>query len=163
MNDICRAINRRISACKNGVFQCRAINRRISACKNGVFQFNYSVEQGKIYISSPFDSEKVILDENMGDVLGFKQNIINVRTDGALMAWIFSFSLTIYLVSSWINLYLLTVQSLKHREFVIALFPSYVFLNEKPVKIILLITISSIFIIFLKNFLFEILSVIFKN
>ena len=61
---------------------CRAINRRSYAGRNGVFQINYSIEQGKVYVSSTIDSEKVILNDNLSDVLGFKHNIINGRCAG---------------------------------------------------------------------------------
>ena len=56
---------------------CCAANRAISAHKNGPCHFNYSMEQGKIYISSPIGDEKVILNDNLRDFLDFKQNIIN--------------------------------------------------------------------------------------
>ena len=59
---------------------CRSINRRISALKNDAFQFNYSMKQGKIYIIFPIDSESVILNDNLRQVLGFKQSIINGRS-----------------------------------------------------------------------------------
>ena len=61
---------------------CRSINKRISARKKGAFHFNYSKEEGKIYISSPIASEKVILNDNLKDVLGFKLNIINGKSAG---------------------------------------------------------------------------------
>ena len=38
------------------------------------------MEHGKIYIISPIDTGKVIPNDNMRDVLGFKQNIINGRS-----------------------------------------------------------------------------------
>ena len=63
---------------------CRAINRRISARKNGAFHFNYSMEQGKIYISSPLDNEKVFFNDNLKHILGFKHNIINGRNAGSV-------------------------------------------------------------------------------
>ena len=59
---------------------CCDLNRRISARENGAFEFNYSMEQGKSYISFPFDIEKVILNNNLRYFLGFKQNIINSRS-----------------------------------------------------------------------------------
>ena len=49
---------------------CRSINRGISDLKNGAFQFSYSMEQGRICISSPTDNDKVILNDNLKDVLG---------------------------------------------------------------------------------------------
>ena len=55
----------------------------ISARKNGVFHFNYSMEQDKIYISSPIDNEKVILNNHVRDVLRFKLNITNGRSPGS--------------------------------------------------------------------------------
>ena len=62
----------------------RSIIRRISPRKNGAFQFNYSMEQGKIYINSPIDSEKIILNDDLRDVLGFKHNIINGISSGSI-------------------------------------------------------------------------------
>jgi len=59
------------------------LSRGISARKNGAFKLNYSMEQGKIYISYPIDSEKFILNDNLRDVLGFKQNIINGTSAGS--------------------------------------------------------------------------------
>ena len=50
-------------------FSC-AINRIISTRKNGAFHFDHSVEQGKIYISSFLDNDKVILNDNLGNVPG---------------------------------------------------------------------------------------------
>ena len=47
----------------------RAINRRMSARKNGTSHFDYSMEQGKIYISFPFENEKSIVNDNLKDVL----------------------------------------------------------------------------------------------
>jgi len=47
---------------------CLAINRRISVRKNNAFQFIYIMEQGKIYISSLIDSDKVILSDNLSGV-----------------------------------------------------------------------------------------------
>ena len=51
---------------------CRAINSRISASKNSAFPFNFSTKQGKICISSPVDKEKVVFKDNLKDALGFK-------------------------------------------------------------------------------------------
>ena len=62
---------------------CCYINRRISARENCAFHFNYFMEYGKISISSPINSEKIILNDSMRDVLGFKQSIINGRSTGS--------------------------------------------------------------------------------
>ena len=51
----------------------RAVNRRISACKNGAFHFNYSMKQGKIYFRSPIKIEIVHLNDNLRDILGFNK------------------------------------------------------------------------------------------
>ena len=50
----------------------RAISRRIAVRKNGDFQFNYSMEQGKIYTTSLIDNEKVVLNDTLRDDLGFR-------------------------------------------------------------------------------------------
>ena len=42
------------------------------------------MEQGKIFISSSIDNGKNILNDNMRDVLSFKQNIINGRSAGTI-------------------------------------------------------------------------------
>ena len=63
---------------------CRAITRRIYAHKNGAFNFYYLMKHAKIYISSPLDDEKVIINNNLRDVLCFKQNIINGRSTGSI-------------------------------------------------------------------------------
>ena len=91
------------------------INRRIFARKNGAFQLNYSMEQVKIYISNPINSGNIILNDDLRDVLGFKQNKRNITS--------------------------LLLHLLKHQELLIPTFPTYAFLNEKPVMIILFITI----------------------
>ena len=62
----------------------RTIKRKIFVCKNVAFHYNYSTKQGKIYINSPIDNEKVILNDNLRDVLGFKRNVINCRSAGSI-------------------------------------------------------------------------------
>ena len=61
---------------------CRAINRKISARKNGAFTFNHSMEQRRIYISSPTENEVIHLNDNLIDVLGFKRDIIEGKSAG---------------------------------------------------------------------------------
>ena len=51
----------------------RAIRRRISSRKNGTFQFNYSMEKGEIYINSIVENEKVFLNYNLRDVFGLNK------------------------------------------------------------------------------------------
>ena len=51
--------------------------------KKGAFHFNYSKEEGVTYISSPIVNEKVILNDNLKDVLGFKLNIVNGKSAGS--------------------------------------------------------------------------------
>jgi len=48
--------------------------------KNSALHFNYSMEQVKINTSSPIDGEKGILNDNLRDILGFKQNLISGRS-----------------------------------------------------------------------------------
>jgi hypothetical protein len=57
---------------------CRSINKKIFARKKSAFHFKYWKEVGKIYISSPIADEKVILNDNLKDVLGFKLNMVRV-------------------------------------------------------------------------------------
>jgi hypothetical protein len=63
---------------------CRAINRKISYRRNGTFHFNYSMEHDRIYITSPVDTELIHLNDNLRDVLGFKQNMINGKNAGTV-------------------------------------------------------------------------------
>ena len=58
---------------------CHTINRKISYRRNGTFHFNYSMEYDRIYITAPVDTEMIHLNDNLRDVLGFKQNMINGR------------------------------------------------------------------------------------
>jgi hypothetical protein len=60
---------------------CRAINETVSALKKGAFQVTYSNEEVKIYISSRIANKKIILNDNVKDVLGFYHNIINRKSD----------------------------------------------------------------------------------
>ena len=72
---------------------CRAVNRGVSARKKGAFQFNGSIEHGKICISFPIENKKVILNDNLRDVIGFKQNIIirrRIRSASGMDRYIFA-------------------------------------------------------------------------
>ena len=59
---------------------CWAINRKISTHNNGAFHFYSSIEQGKICINSPIDDKKVILNDYLRDVIGFKRKKINSQS-----------------------------------------------------------------------------------
>ena len=111
---------------------CHAINRRIFTRKNGVFQSYYSMEQGKIYFSSSIDSEKVILNDNMRDILVFQQNIINGKSAGSTIRIDCVIFQTMQLASPQTAVYCFTLYSLKLRELVVTMLPSDVFFNEKP-------------------------------
>jgi hypothetical protein len=87
---------------------CRAINKKISARKNGTFQFNYSKKEGEVYISSPIDIGKVILNDNLREALGFKYNVINGKSAGSassLNRVIFAEHLPAFSLDSCIFLY----------------------------------------------------------
>jgi hypothetical protein len=62
---------------------CRAI-RKISYRGNGTFHFNYSMEHDRIYITSPVETEMTSINDNLRDVLGFKQNIISGKNTGTV-------------------------------------------------------------------------------
>ena len=57
------------------------------------------MEQGKIYISSPIDSENNIINDDLGEVLGFKQNLINGRIAGTTISMNRVIFLTVHLAS----------------------------------------------------------------
>ena len=63
---------------------CRAINKKISYRRKGTFHFNYSIKHDRIYITSPVDTEMIIFNDNLRDVLGFKQNMINGKNAGTV-------------------------------------------------------------------------------
>ena len=63
---------------------CRTINGKISALKNGTFQNNYTMEHGKIYTSSSVNNEMSHVNNNLWDFLGFKQNMISGENAGTL-------------------------------------------------------------------------------
>jgi len=58
---------------------CRVINKKIASRKKGGFTFNYSTEQRRIYITNPFENERIFLNENLREVLGFKKRIIKTE------------------------------------------------------------------------------------
>ena len=62
---------------------CLAITRKISALKNA-FKLSYSVKQRRIYISSPTENEMNHLNDNLRDILGFTENIIEVKSAGRI-------------------------------------------------------------------------------
>ena len=120
---------------------CPAVNRRISARKNSAFQLNHSMELGRIYISSPIDDETVILIDNLCDVLGFKQNLINGRSAGSTNGMdhvIFvdyppglSSDGCVFLYASFVETSRVSNSNV----------PSYVFLNERRVMVTFIIAI----------------------
>ena len=55
---------------------CWFINKKAASQKKGGFTFNYSTEQRKIYITNPFENERIFLNEELREVLGFKDRII---------------------------------------------------------------------------------------
>ena len=90
------------------------------------------------------DNEKVILNDNLRDGLGFKQIIQPmVKLVDASVAGVVSFLQIIHLASHQTIAYFFLCSLLRHRELVILMPPPppYVFLNEKPLTIIFKTTI----------------------
>ena len=47
--------------------------------KKGGFTFNYSTEQRRIYTTNPFEIERNLVNEDLREVLGFKDRIIKAK------------------------------------------------------------------------------------
>ena len=94
-----------------------------------------------IHNSSTIKNEKVILDDNLREVLGFKHNIMNSRSAGSTSGMDRVLLADYNLASPRSVVYFFILHSLEHRELAITIFPYYVFLNEKRVNIIFIITI----------------------
>jgi len=53
--------------------------QKISNKKEGGFTFNYSTEQRRIYIKNPFENEIIFINEDLYEILGFKNLIIKAE------------------------------------------------------------------------------------